>query len=213
MAATCRPRPWQLLLLCCCMLGQHRMIAAQPPKAVCGATTQSPRWRLWGTTALFMQVDTAVCGLSVPPVYIASVYVGSKDGKAHVVSSANIFKRRADSFVVVVTHAVYSGSALWRAANVGKWKLGWLALTGQHAGVQKKGKWTAARHPHMRHLVFTDVDTRAAGLSGASTPVYFSCLSGKRGHGSLTGGHMVHAPSAAGFRVYIYSFRMAQAGW
>ena len=166
---------------------------------VCGGSTGSDwtKWKLSGTSGLYMDVDTTKCKFDMTPAYVASL-VGDA---AHwqLVGVNSIYSPTKSGFRVYLWHPVLKGEYLRFFATRYKWSLSWLADTGRSAGITRAGK--TGWKQFSRDTIYVDVDTRACGYG--RTPSLVAALHGAADHWRTQGTHAIYKATATGFRVYV----------
>ena len=181
--------------------------------AVCGRLTQASTtgWKVSGEfDGIIAHVDTSFCAFTTATQYIASA-VGDMSHFEEL-GTLSVSHVSATGFEVHMLHpSMHSAMLLAAATNFG-WRISWIGGDGANTGITVRGNsgWrqlhtnVAQMGSSHETVLFLDVNTTACGF--ASKPRYFTDLRGLDTTGSgwrAEGSHIVYAPSAVGFRVYI----------
>ena len=111
----------------------------------CGYRTQEKTaWKRFGTTGLYLDVDTRACQFGGRRI----VYISSVTGeKAHwqLRGTASVAQAFGTIFRVIILHPSLGGGSLLRAAAAYKWRLSWIGDGGTNTGATAPGKtrWCA----------------------------------------------------------------------
>jgi hypothetical protein len=202
------------------------------PSAVCGYITppKSTDWKLYGTSGLYLDVDTRRCGFSGDTRYVSNIIT---EGKTtwQLTGASSISQAFATVFRVIVIHPTLTSKKLLAAAKKEDWQLSWMGDTGLNTGFTEPGK-TYWKGPPRKYTSLTDElppDTKWVYVDVAtalcrytdpivypSMPRIFPAIGGKFKHWRTKGTHIVHNPTRLGFRIYVtydqaISPRMANA--
>jgi hypothetical protein len=168
----------------------------------CGGTSKASGWKTWskfGTSGLFVDVDTSSCNFEMTPAYVSSVMGDA--GHFQLVGVNSIYSATKKSFRVYLWHPVLRGEYLRYFAERYNWSINWLADTGRSAGITKPG--VTGWKQFAKDTIFVDVDTTKCGYK--KTPSYVTAIHGSYDHWRVQGVHAVYTPTATGFRVYVAS--------
>jgi hypothetical protein len=166
---------------------------------VCGGKSAS-EWQLWqafGSSGLYLDVDTSACDFKITPAYVSSMMGDSAHWQLVGVNS--IYSATKTGFRVYVWHPVLRGSFMQFFAAKYKWQISWMANTGRHGGLTKAGN--TGWKQFALDTVVADVDTTACGYE--VKPSYVAALHGAKDHWRTQGAHSLYFPTKTGFRVYI----------
>ena len=199
-------------LPCPKLFEQHRRcntfscIGNGPPK-LCGGTTPlgETDWRVFGSSGLYVDVDTARCHFKTPAFYVATLVADRNHWR--LASSLITSRRAALSFRVSFVHDGLHAVALLEAAKAYNWQVSWIADSGSNAGITNAG--ATGWKQESPNTVYADVDTSLCGFDNEqyypSPPLYFTALvAQKQGIATAASGSHVHYfPKRNGFRVYL----------
>jgi hypothetical protein len=166
---------------------------------VCGGKSDS-KWSLWkayGSSGLYIDVNTKACGFKITPAYVSSIMGDSAHWQLVGVNS--IYSATPTGFRIYVWHPVLRGSFMKYFATKYKWQVSWMANTGRHGGMTKPG--ASGWKQFAKDTVVLDVDTKACGYK--STPSYVASLHGVKDHWRTQGVHSLYFATKTGFRVYV----------
>jgi len=196
---------------------------------VCGRLTQASTtgWKMSGEfDGVVAHVDTSFCSFTAATQYVASAVGDMRHFEE--LGTLSLQRVSAKGFELHMLHPSMHGEVLLAAAKEFGWRISWIGGDGSNTGLTVKGNsgWrqlqaSAANLGNAHETVlFLDVNTTACGFPTA--PRYFTALRGVDSSKSgwrAEGSHIVYAPSATGFRVYItYQMRITpqqaeQKGW
>jgi hypothetical protein len=190
-------------------VGTH-VLVGQGKGRVCGGVAgpglqsvsqhKNSQWKSWaryGSSGLYMDVNTAACKFTITPAYVSSIQGDSAHWQLVGVNS--IYSSSAKGFRVYIWHPVLRGSFMEFFAKKFKWKINWLADTGKTGGLTTPGNTNWKQYA--KDTIYVDVDTTLCGYS--STPAYVPSIHGSSGHWKTVGVHNVYYPTATGFRIYV----------
>jgi hypothetical protein len=154
-------------------------------------------WARYGSSGLYMDVDTSACKFTITPAYVSSIQGDSAHWQLVGVNS--VYSASSKGFRVYLWHPVLRGSFMEFFAKKFKWKVNWLADTGKTGGLTTPGNTNWKQYA--KDTIYVDVDTTLCGYS--STPAYVPSIHGSSGHWKTIGVHNVYYPTATGFRIYV----------
>ena len=170
---------------------------------ICGGTTSKGDWDVWssyGSTGLFIDVDTTFCKFAeAKPRYVSSVIGDSAHWQLTGVNS--IYEASSTGFRIYMWHPVLRGKFMKYFAARYNWRLSWLADAGQTSGITEAGRSGWKQVPKTKNALFIDVNTEKSGYY--RTPNYVTSMHGGRDHWKTQGVHSVYEPSRTGFRIFV----------
>jgi len=166
---------------------------------ICGGKTSADwqSWKMFGSTGLYLDIDTSKCKFTATPNYVANVVGDKKHWQMSGVNS--IYSASKDAFRMYLWHPTLYSTNLKSIAIQYNWNVNWLADPGRKSGVTTAGKtdWKQMK----RNLIYVDVDT--INSKYPVTPRYVTSIHGTRDHWKVQGAHSVYNPESDGFRVYL----------
>ena len=156
-------------------------------------------WQMYGSTGLFMDVDTSACGFSGSPNYVTSIYGDSAHWQLVGVNS--VFNRTASSFRIYMWHPVLRGTFMQYFAQRYRWRMSWAADMGANSGITNAGKTGWKSLQDTQNVIYVDVNTEKSQL--AQSPRYVTSLHGGKNHWRAQGVHSIYEPNENGFRVFL----------
>jgi hypothetical protein len=170
---------------------------------ICGGTTTKGAWDVWsayGSTGLFIDVDTTSCKLTeAVPRYVSSIVGDSAHWQLTGVNS--IYEASSTGFRIYMWHPVLRGKFMKYFAARYNWRLSWLADAGQTSGITEAGKSGWKQVPKTKNAIYIDVNTEKSEYYGL--PRYVTSIHGGRDHWKTQGVHSIYQPSRTGFRVFV----------
>jgi len=166
-----------------------------------GSTTPGEtNWKAYGSSAIYLDVDTSAAGFTSTPLYFASL--GGNGYHWLAIGINAIYAATPTGFRLYLRSL--DGAALTPAnANSRGWYVQWLGVpaTGVNAGSTSSGATNWKQYTSSS--IYVDVDTSAAGFT--STPRYFTSLGGNGYHWLAIGINAIYAATPTGFRLYLRS--------
>jgi len=162
---------------------------------ICAGQTSPSQWKVYGSSGIYVDVDTSACGLTeAQPAYVTSV-VGTSSHWRNTGTSA-IYHATNTGFRLYMHNC--GGSNCLYNANAYGWKVNWIAdKTGKHSGCGSASDW----HEHSSNGLATYTDTSAAGFH--ETPTYVTSIHGISSIATLRGPHAIYSMTKSGFRTYV----------
>lgn len=164
-------------------------------RTVPGATA----WKQYGSSGVYLDVDTSPCSFGETPLYFASV--GGNKNHWTTTGATSIYAPTATGFRV---YLYYTGITP-ALANSWDWHIDW---EGSPNGQRDSDLCTGKSSPtntdwrqYDANAVYVDVDTSACNYT--TTRRYITSLGGNTKHWSSRGVSSVYAPTATGFRVIV----------
>lgn len=113
----------------------------------CGGRTPqgTTAWRLFGSSALYLDVDTTECGFKTTPIYLVNL---NGDAVHWKLQGANtVYSMNPRGFRILIAHPRKNAAQLWRDAMKYRWSVGWVAVMGSQCGFTSWGAtaWKALR--------------------------------------------------------------------
>eukprot|EP00937_MAST-01D_sp_MAST-1D-sp2_P004724 g4724.t1 len=113
----------------------------------CGGRTPrgTTAWRLFGTSALYLDVDASECGFKTTPIFLINL---DGDDKHWQLQGGNtVYSMHETGFRVIVAHPTRNAAMMWRDAMKYRWAMSWVAVMGSQAGFTPWGgtPWHALR--------------------------------------------------------------------
>ena len=175
---------------------------------LCGGTTPLglTDWRAFGSSGLYLDVDSEFCHYKTPPFYLATLVAD----RAHwrLAAPLIISRRGAKGFRVSLVRPSVRSVALLEAAKAYNWRVSWVADSGSNAGITNTGATGWKRES--AHTVYADVDTSLCGFTNAQyypePPRYFTALTAQKVAAvgvAASGSHVHYFPKRTGFRIYL----------
>ena len=180
-------------------------------------TTGSTNWQSYGSSGLYLDVDTSQCGFTGTPVYITAL--GGSSSHWSTTGATSIYGATKNGFRVYVKFVNGSGITPQQANNW-NWHIEWMALpSGTAASGQCSGQTSPGNTAWQQYGAGIYVDVATSGCGFGATPIYATSLGGSSAHWLATGATAIYQPTQNGFRVYVrradgVSLTTAQAnGW
>jgi len=179
-------------------VGSHVLVGAGKGR-VCGGVsgTDWKAWARYGSSGLYLDVDTTACNFDITPAYVSSVVGDSAHWQLVGVNS--IYSASTTGFRIYVWHPVLRGSFMEFFAKKYKWQINWVADTGKTGGLTTPGNTNWKQYA--KDTLYVDVDTSLCGYK--KTPAYVTSIHGSSDHWRTTGVHNVYYPTQKGFRIYV----------
>ena len=190
-------------VLCGGIAGRNAAASAAHGASARAAAAVQP-WRMVGTDAVALHVDTSLCAFAEnDPVYVFDViglnncpYFKTFSG-SHTVLNAT----RAGFTAVVWLPNLEGTEHLETFAAQYGWAVSWLGEHGSNSGSTVPGKTKWQQKEGEDSTLWADVDT--AGCEYAATPQYATSLHGASQVWRARGSNVVFKPTAKGFTVYV----------
>ncbi len=166
-----------------------------------GETTEGPgNWVPYGSSGVYIDVDTSKCGLSETPVYLVSLEGQSPEFNTKGVSS--VYRATPNGFRVYLRTPAKAGSA-----QTNGWRIQWQAIKNNQVGEGfcsgRTPEGTTPWRQYGTHGLYVDIDTEACGYD--EKPRYLASLGGNSKHWVVQGASSIYFPTKTGFRIYIRS--------
>jgi hypothetical protein len=146
---------------------------------------------------IYTEIDTRACNWGSTPLYFTTL--GGTGGHFTTDGVTSIYDATAQNFRVYVNKSGVTPTS----ADSSKWHVNWVSIanntnvTGLCTGRSATNTWVQ----YNSDAIYMDVNTSACGF--ASTPSYFTSLSGTSAHSATVGATSIYSPTATGFRVYV----------
>lgn len=171
---------------------------------VCGGSSHEtgmlPKWKSWkkfGSSGLYLDVDTTRCHFDTKPNYVVSVIGDS--GHWQLTGVTSVYSAARRTFRMFVWHPSLYAKNLLLAAQKYKWEINWLADTGRRSGITTAGH--TGWKQFSQNLIYVDVETVNSRYPVA--PRYVTSIHGERDHWRAEGAHSIYNSEADGFRIYL----------
>jgi hypothetical protein len=171
---------------------------------LCGGSTaeKQEKWEAWtesfGSSGLYMDVDTSECNFNNRQNYIASLTGDSAHWQ--LVGASSVHKATATSFRVYVWHPALRGNYLKYFATRYNWNLNWVAHTGKAGGTTQEYASGWKQVAGTDNALYLDVNTMRSAYT--TEPRYVAALHGTHDHTQVQGIHSLYTPTKNGFRVF-----------
>jgi len=179
--------------------------AGRSKSGICAGETVpgNTNWKRLSRWAIYVDVDTSMCGFSETPVYKTSI--GGLGHQWVSLGSSAIYNSGKKGFR---TYIYYKGGITVAQAKAWKWHMKWVAHPSAevvHSGSKSCAGSSSPKawKPYGSHAVYTDVKTGCKVAEG--TPRYVTALSGKSSHYTNHGVSEPYTATADGFRIWMYS--------
>ncbi len=153
------------------------------------------KWLQYGTSGVYTDIDTSLCGMDEVPLYFASL--GGLGSHWRVKGETAIYRQTETSFRIYL----YAPGMTPEMANGLGWYINWSAALDELSspelctGHTERGHWKTYGSGY-----YVNVDTSRCGFT--STPNYFTSLQGSI-HWKSQGGTAIYRPTETGFRIYV----------
>jgi hypothetical protein len=156
--------------------------------------------------AVHIDIDTSLCAFTEMPQYFVNLV--DKSGKdpwvGKIAGTSSIVRAAPTRFRIIIWDPVMTSAELLEITAAHEWSVTWLGVAGSGSGKTPAYK-TGWKHGGTTNLIYTDVDTTAAGFPSGSTPRYFASLYGMPSfqgidHWRTQGTSIIYNPTATGFR-------------
>jgi hypothetical protein len=176
-------------------------------QSICGGHSSNEwlTWSLYGSTGLFIHVDTSSCNIQDEhPRYVTSMQGDNAHWQLLGVNS--IYNATKTGFRLYLYHPVLRGAFMQYFARQHNWKVNWLYDSGRTSGMTSAGQtgWKALQGTE--NVVYADVNTAKSmygGLADAAVPRLVTSLHGSNHHWKCQGAHAIYERTRAGFRMFI----------
>jgi len=195
---------------------------------ICGGVSTAREWQQWkgdgpespssnltshlyGTSGLYINIDTSDCDFDETPRYLASVVGDTAHWQLMGVNS--IYKPTASGFRIYVFHPVLRGAYIKHYALRYNWKVSWMADMGRTSGQTLPGSTGWTKLNGADNALMLDINTKKSALQcpmygvsggGAQCHVrYVVSLQGEEDHWRVQGGHAIYNPTLESFRMFL----------
>ena len=155
-------------------------------------------WKQYGSSALYVDVDTSSAGFADTPTYITSL--GGSNNHWVMDGVRAIYSATPTGFRIYLLDD--SGNTITpEIANQRGWTMQWIGVP---QGESFAGSTLAGGTDWKQYgssALYVDVDTSSAGF--ADTPTYITSLGGSNNHWAMDGISAIYSATPTGFRIYL----------
>ena len=175
---------------------RHRLESLCVGRTAVGATD----WRQYGSTGIYVDVDTSRCGLSSTPAYITSL--GGQKNHRDTVGATSVYSATPTGFRIFVRKSGVTPAY----ANSRDWHINWKAVPLNRADKGScAGTSTTNWKAYGDNSAYIDVNTSHCAhlVPNGSTPTFFTSLMGDASHWQASGMTSIYDAGANKFRVFV----------